>query len=116
MIGNFDPNYIDFLFFFPATKHRTGQDVTTDSVENSLENSFSPETEKEMEKLSDHVFKSEENSIQEQENDSLIKAETSDNEIEDCEPKDESEDENEMENSKEKNSSIQQKPCRKVPF
>ena len=85
----------------------------TDKV--SLEN-YSPEVEKEMEKLYDHVFKSEESSIQEQENDSLIKTETSDNELDDSEPKDESEDENEMENSKEKNSSIQQKPCRKVSF
>ncbi|XP_075265848.1 LIM homeobox transcription factor 1-beta-like isoform X2 [Convolutriloba macropyga] len=78
-----------------------------DSVGDSLSNQNSESSDP---TLIDHFFKNE-NSNHEHENDQL-KAENSDNEL-DSEPKDESDDENDLENSKDKNSSIQQKPCRK---
>ncbi|XP_063714405.1 LIM homeobox transcription factor 1-beta-like isoform X3 [Symsagittifera roscoffensis] len=61
--------------------------------------------------LMDHLFKSE-HSNHEHESDQIKTETNSDNEL-DSEPKDDSDDEADLENSKDKNSSIQQKPCRK---
>ena len=105
--GNFPP----FLEKQSSAETEASRNLL-DSVGDSLSNQNSESSDP---TLIDHFFKNE-NSNHEHENDQL-KAENSDNEL-DSEPKDESDDENDLENSKDKNSSIQQKPCRKVskPF